>query len=323
MRSLHGLSVILVWSATANATALHLRWAAPENCPREEAFRRMIDAYLGASAVSVLRESISVDGWVQRVGDDQYRLKLRLANDAGERERRLEHSDCWKVADAGALIVAVAIAPDKIRFETPPFVREAPTSDGAETSGHDSPKTESPQRHGVGLALGGYGLLGSGVLPGVAPGFGAELQVEPLSRLRFVVHGDYWFVQEQGLQGTSGASATFSLLSAGALACWQPSGAWQLALCTGSRAGSLKGAGHGLDADRRAQPLWLAHSVDLALGYPLADWTALELRVGAFVALQRPRFDVEGLGDVYRPARWGSIATMSWVVEVLGPATVQ
>jgi len=112
-----GLAVLAAGAVLAAATQtladdhpITLHWRAPTGCPEQAAVRRRVDELIaGASLGRPLVADVAVTG-----GDDRYHVDMRLTDEAGRGERRLDASTCEELAEATALIVALAYAPETV-----------------------------------------------------------------------------------------------------------------------------------------------------------------------------------------------------------------
>jgi hypothetical protein len=109
------LAAVLV---AASAPGLQIDWQAPAGCPQAAELRARIDSLVGAAAV---RADLTVRGRVTASGE-KWTLTLELVREGSAETRTLEDRACRGVAEAAAVVIAVAIDP---RAGTP-VVPEAP-----------------------------------------------------------------------------------------------------------------------------------------------------------------------------------------------------
>jgi hypothetical protein len=87
-----------------------LRWTAPAECPSQDVFRARVDQLLaGASAGRALEADIVVTR-----GAAELVMAMRLTDESGVGERQLSAQSCDEIAEAGALIVALAYDPEAV-----------------------------------------------------------------------------------------------------------------------------------------------------------------------------------------------------------------
>lgn len=100
------VAIAIVWLAATHAHA-QVRWRAEGDCPSEEQVRGEVARLLGGA---IPDEAPAVDARVERAAN-AWRLRLRVG---AESERRLEAASCALLAEATALIVALAIDPVRV-----------------------------------------------------------------------------------------------------------------------------------------------------------------------------------------------------------------
>lgn len=113
-------SVCALWLVAAASTAhaqLALEWRAPAGCPRADAVRADVDRLLGGEV-----PALAASGEIVRTADG-WELRLRVG---AEGERVLVAHECRLLAEATALILALAIDPVRVVE-----VDEGPATSGA------------------------------------------------------------------------------------------------------------------------------------------------------------------------------------------------
>lgn len=100
---------------TEEGTAPALAWTAPERCPDRARVVTAIEGFLGQAFTLPLRQRIALEVTVKQLADASFEAHLVAVTDEGESERRLTHSDCGKLAEAAALVMALAIDPESVR----------------------------------------------------------------------------------------------------------------------------------------------------------------------------------------------------------------
>jgi hypothetical protein len=130
-------SVVALVSGNARAgdaragEALRLAWRAPQGCPSADAVR---GAALRGVTQGGTRATLDADARVERVGD-RWRVTLRTRRDGVAGERRFEAASCTSLADATAVVIALALVPPEAAPEAPPArAAEASTRDAAAPS---------------------------------------------------------------------------------------------------------------------------------------------------------------------------------------------
>ena len=160
----------------------------------------------------------------------------------------------------------------------------------------------------VAWSLGVHGLVDIGTLPAAAPGFGLSAKIR---------RG--WFSASLALQGLPGqtrryaghpsAAGEFWLVAARPDACWawggaghQPSRLFDVSLCAAAEIGVLSGTGVGVSDPATDGSLWLAIGPSAGGGFEIWDGLRLFAAGDLLLPLQRPAFDIAGVGTIHRPA---------------------
>lgn len=267
---------LLASSARAAVPGLTLSWSAPQDCPTREQLENAIARQLGDDTTAP-NPPLVVSGDVALV-EGAWRVLLRNASGG---ERTLTGSTCRAVSSAAVVVIVLMVDP----FATPevaPVVLDEPTP--------------SPSGSSVGVAAlldtsslpkltSGVALLGSLGLPA---GFALELQGHawwPQFTVADAPGATFWL-----FTGSLGARRDFEL-SDGAVGV-------ALAPVLSVEAGALRGKSYGVTNPAENVGFWLAPRAGAAL---LITYGVLRLglRVEAVVPLTRPRFFIEGVGDVH------------------------
>ncbi|NLE89191.1 MAG: hypothetical protein GX607_22635, partial [Myxococcales bacterium] len=253
---------------------------------------------------------------------ERLRVVLRTRRGATHGARVIEADTCQGVAEAAAVVLALAlVSPGAAPAAAP--LPEDPTHpagpDPAEPR-RDPPRPAPPGPRSSSprdptLAVGAQGAVDGGALPRWALG-GSLLVAWVPGRARVEVDVRRWLPQSRNV-GTSAVGARFTLTSWGARACHRlgPLGDLELAPCVGVDGHWLAAHGYGADANQDASARWASLAAGALGRAPLTSWLALRTRVEATVPLARPRFVVERMGAVHQPAALGMSATFG--AEVL------
>lgn len=310
----HGLALgvfgaLMGAGATASASELRFSWTAPNDCPSSAAVASRVARSDKANAKD---EPLDAEGTVERK-DDRFRLTLRTKRGDTRGERTLEASTCEGLADATAVVLAVAIAPPDDSPDTPaPTVvkTEAPkaTIDPAAGRDADRPATAPESRDVLRdheLALGAALTTDTGSLPATAAGATISVAWTP-GRFRLEGIGALYGSQTRTTENGA-AGADLSLLVFGGRACWaaltQPI---EIGPCLGGSAAILSANGFGAKEENfDTGGRWATASAGAQIRFPIASWLALRGGVDALAAVTRPRFVVEGEGAVHRPSALG------------------
>ena len=331
-----------VWFGEAVANAqqagrVSLWWAAPDECADDVQVVHQVEALLGQSLLAAGEQSLTVRATVRGDGARGYAATISFKSLQGTEERALEHPSCEKLVEAVALVVALAIDPDRVQATrrvreseaAAPVVRPVPRREGAEPVVVTTPRAALPRDseprdvpptrnwlRGVRMAL--HGVVGAGPLPKFGGGVEAVLGFRR-EWFRADLVGRYWLPRASVVNVAPSASVDVALSTLGLRACWVPiHAAWSVAACAGGDIGDQSGAGLGVDAPRTQHALY----ADVAGGLQLAYTRARLAPEGGFEvtgATARPRFGVvqDGLRvETFRSAAWGFSAFLGLAFEL-------
>jgi hypothetical protein len=334
---LGGLALCGVWLVTSPAAAqsanrVSLRWSAPDECPDDVRLVHAVEALLGQSLSDAGTQSLSVHASVLGSEATGFSAKLSFASPQGPEQRFLEHPRCDQLLEAVALVVALAIDPERVHATqlaaedkpVPPpepeprevEVQASPTLPRNPEPAAPSSSPSEQRLRGARFAL--HGTLGAGPLPNFGAGIEATLGWHR-GPFRAELVARYWIPRTASLNLAPSSSLRVGLETLGARGCWvTASGSWAVAACGGGDVGDQSVAGQGLENPRTQHAIY----ADLAGGLQLA-YTRWPLRPeGGFEvagALARPRFGVlqDGSGvQVYKPAAWGFSAFLGFAFEL-------
>ena len=315
-----------------------MRWAAPDECPDDAQLVHQVESLLGESLLDAGEQVLTIRASVQGNPDKGYAAKLSFTGAQGTEERYLEHPSCENLVQASALIIALAIDPERVRATqqardaqaavavvseqpalAPPECVAPPAPAGERSTVPPANAARGSPLRGLRVAL--HGAVGAGPLPQLGAGVEATLGWHRQG-FRAELGGRYWLPQQQAVPDFISASLQLRLNTLGARACWQPlAGAWQLAACAAGDLGdmSARGSANGLKDPRTPHALY----ADLAGGVQLAYTRSRLSPEGGFEvsgALARPPFGVseDGRGEeVFRPEAWGFSAFFGFCLRAL------
>ncbi len=308
------------------AGELDLTWREPSGCPDAAAVAREVEAVLGRPLAPVRERPIVALGAIERRSGGAFVLTLEVRRDDAVDRRTFEAARCDALAEAAAVVLAVAIDPSRAvgspaLVTTPPAVSapvepapSAPSSppapavapaplldDPPEPAPVPKARPDSEPRLSGLLRLGP--ALAVGLVPGVTGGATGGLSlVTP--RLRLDLDGA-WFAAREGDPGVPDADLRIRIGAAtgGLRVCARPRlGPVEFPTCLGGQVGALlaRGVGADIDAPIRTASPWAAASIGAGVRAPLLGGRlALLLRADALLVLARPRFGLAGLGAVY------------------------
>jgi hypothetical protein len=308
-------AALLVASPSAAEVPLALAWRVPGGCPPREQVIAEVERLLASRAARSSR--VTASATIAKSGGD-YQLRMTIE---GKRERVLTAPTCAEVADAAALILAIAINPSA--------AMEAPRKKGAPAAPPPQPPKRPPPRESAKRPppprpvraakvvaprpappppkrrfISGFATLGAdegtfvGATPQVRAGgafFGRSLRLE--------LGGHFTW---------GGRIASRSLTTVGA-ELWRAGGALSLcfdraldaadpraprgALCGGFEAGVIHAQGYGV-TDSVIAP-WLAPTVGGVLRWPARSRVGLRVDLGVSVPIIEPVFRIVGVGTVH------------------------
>ncbi len=318
-RLMLGLLCCGVFSAAVTARAqsfplLELSWRAAEGCPAKAEVERQVLALLGGPTESASRVKASVRAW--RGEDTRWHVDIHTETQGVQGERKVDGETCKAVAEASALILAMAVDPEAVAATAMRTEEPVPTRDPSDRPPPlrvvpvlpayspplpaalpvDIPTPETP----VGASIAPLAGLDLGSLPGVAPWFGASLALVQ-GRGRF--EGRMVFVPERSatVPSQDGPGGSFALTAFGLAGCHEVAGnSPRLSLCGGLEGGVMRAEGFGVTDPGDADPLWLSVTPSLLVQWRLASYVSLRSEIAAGIPLRRPSFYLEPYGEVHR-----------------------
>lgn len=258
-----------------------VRWSAPAGCPTPEDVQQGIERRLGRPLAD---DELRLEATVSEVPGG-YRLALRTEAAGAVRERAIDSEDCAALADAAALIAALAVDPVAVAGVVDLEPEASPTAEPRPARAPPRPSRRGPG--GVMRLAGGVGL---GALPGVTGGAALAGGLR-WPRARLEVEGGYWIPRRS--DAIDGERVRVQLGTAGVRGCGQLSrDRLEAPLCGGLQLGGLRGDGPG---DRSTQGLWLAVEAGVGLTWWASTHWGLGGGFSAAVPLVHPDFD--GVAD--------------------------
>jgi hypothetical protein len=308
------LVALLVGSLAQPAAAppvelpVDVSWEAPRGCPDAARILGEIARLLASTEPGPHRKRVRASAQPRRTADGGWRLQLVIRDDSGETARRtLADRSCAVIADATALIVAIAVDPT-IQTTGAPAAAPAAPAPPAPARAEPAPATAiaadlSVERPAAAPALrratrtryaaGVFGTGRTGVLPGVDGGAGLSL-AGIAGRWRLELAAGYVFPGDVTLASNPGAGARlwqwWLALAPCRVADWRR---FEFLLCAGVEGGALHGRGIGdtvAPTDGR-QP-WLALAAGAGAIWLVGDNVGVRLAAAAALAVLRPAFDL-------------------------------
>jgi len=300
--------------ASSEKLAIELGWDAPGGCP---------------TAVQVRREALRLLGGQSRLGakhlraravvsrDDKGQWQLAMVTETGGSigNRKLSGESCKELADAAALILALAYDPEAVAVarQPPPSSPDKPPPAPAPLpiAASAPPRRPGSAAAGEQPTMGGregdllffVGALASadlGAMPSAAFGVGGQVGLSAY-RLRIDLAVTYWLPQQHAVaESDAGGEVSFftGSLSGCPILIAEPV---QLGPCAAFELGRMHAAGYGVDNPSEQTILWVGARVGGRLGVIVADPLALGVQLEAVVPFVRPRWVLERVGPVDQP----------------------
>ncbi len=283
---------------SAEILPLELRYHAPEGCPDGSYVERRVHLIVHVRDGAELPR-VEAEGEVELLPGGRHRLHLVTRVDGVPGERSLDGTSCTALADATALVLAIAFGPG-VEIAEP---AEEPCAEPAPPPEPPPPPTSSPStspprdRRSVGLRV--MGLVECELLPGC--GGGGALGADFVRR-RLALEAEVRFVGEgyRALAAAPTVDARFRATYGSLSACLEgafPAAA--LRACGRARFGYAYGESRGALVDGSSRAPIGALGAGVSARFPGTRRVALEIGAELALSLYRPRFSVENVGVVH------------------------
>jgi hypothetical protein len=309
--------------------SVEFRWDAPtEHCPSEAEVLAQLERLLGGKVSEQGDRRLAAIARVRREADGRWDLRLWTVDGDSTSERSMSGEDCAVLAEAAALLAAIAIDPSVLargdaseaaveqaeQAETVVEAEPVPEQPVVEAPQTKPPPTEPPPKPparrlrtfimGIGASAG----ISHGDLPGVGPiiRLGVAMQ---WPHARFELEGHYGFLRRARFEDGEmvGADLRHGMVVArGCGVLHARRAVLEFPICGGLEAGALVGHGVGFTQIEDGQLPWLAIDVAAGLTWAPLHILAIGLRVEPWVAMVRGRFTAEqGATELWRPQPLG------------------
>jgi hypothetical protein len=284
------------------ASALTLEWIAPEECPSRAEVLGEIQRLLGGPPAP-----LSGEGWTARAvvsHEGGWSVSIDTSSVSGPHWRTLRAQTCRGLADATALILALAINPRAVARSAPaPAAVPSPSPPSSPTTAMAIMRTAPTRRRPIQFSVGVPLSLSAGVLPNIDYGVGGALGVRVDSIVLELSVQD-WLRPVVVTIPASRAGGTFGLVSGTLYACNVfRTGPFETGPCAELDVGRIEATGFGVTSATTGSALWLAAGMGaLALMNLDASGTwAVPIHLDALVPVERRSFVIENVpGVVYR-----------------------
>jgi hypothetical protein len=338
-------------TASAQTLPLTLTWTAPSQCPTTDEVRREVARQAHVVPGRAPAE-LDADARVEAVGA-RWRVELRTSRAGIEGYQTLEDESCELLARATALVLALAlydpgeVAPSAPPAEEPhpestPRRRPSPISEPKPTPqpvpSEAEPETPPPPprpadvlptlpptvaasapatSHPASWALAGDARASRGPLPEMNLGLSVGVDAQRgrwLAKLRLVGGPS----TEQASAAAPDVRGRYQAWGGSLAACVvvRPDARLALAGCGEVAASLLVASATGAASDGSAFAPWYAAGPVASARMRVSRRTRLELGAGLVVSIDRPRFALHHLGDVYEVPRLVPSATLGISVEL-------
>jgi hypothetical protein len=310
--SVGGLLVALLLQPVTRPAApvpVDLAWEAPSGCPDATRILGEIARLLASTEPGPHRKRVRASAQPRRTAEGGWRLQLVVRDDSGGTAKRtLASRSCTAIADATALIVAIAIDPtiqvsaapaDAAPEPAPPVPagsRPAPSMAAELSVEKPAPTPASRTRFAAGV----FGMGRQGVLPGVAAGAGFSL-AGLVGRWRLDLSAGYVLPKDVYAASTPAAGARLWQWWLALAPCRVPQRrSLEFPLCAGIEGGALHGRGIGAAvAPTDGRQPWLALTASAGTVWLVGEDLGIFVSAAAVLAVLRPAFDL-GSEPVHR-----------------------
>jgi len=335
----------LLRAARGQSPSTAISWIAPlPDCPDEAYVRAAVQQLLGGKVGGEVggddpgAAHVDAHALVTHTDDGRWRVRLTTRRDGAAGERVVDSDSCRSLADATALIVALAIDPQRVSAnraspaasapppalstsESPPAPASTPAlvptpspastpapvltpaPDPTPAQAPAVPAPFPPTHFAAFASLSGD----AGTLPRLAYGFGLGAALL-FPRLRFEAYGAYWPSHfASGSTVAAGAGGDVFLVAGGLRACWVPVSGdnferWlEVAACPGLEAGDMHGQGKGVRFPLPEDGLWFAATGLARISLRVGPRLVLFLDAAVAVPFAPTAFSLGG-NTIYRPS---------------------
>jgi hypothetical protein len=332
-RFVRQVCLVVAWSyrllaAESLGGKTEVRWEAIAGCPSESELVRQVEGRLGQALDAPREQSLRLHARVHRNDAGEYEVELLTEGASGTGQRRISNNDCTKLAEATALVIAIAIDPKQVErraqlanadasLRSPSEARPSdapaaslPTASASAISKRPSPlglvkltgrvlssATPSSLAGACQWSLGARALVGTGVLPNIDLGAMVTASYFPLTTLELRAGAGALLPDALLIEG-SGGSISLSAGFLNASVCLVPMRrTWHTHVCAGAEGGPIWAKGSNLDGERNTSAILGSMVTESGFGYRLSESFGVASSVAVGVALLRPKFGVRRNGE--------------------------
>ena len=267
-----------------NEEAITLSWQAPTDCPTPEDVRAEVVRLLGGQVRLPAGRELKASALVAHGQTWSVSIQTELAGRAGR--RAIEAASCQDLADATAMILALAIDPNVVA--TLPVRSKAPSPPPFAES-QAAPYKRSPP---VNFLFGLQATGSQGTLPSVDVGVGGSVGVVA-RHYRVELRAAYGLRRDQAAKAVTPADAygRFNFLAGTLVGCFNL-GQEALAFgpCADVEAGVVSAQGFGVSESFLVHRAWLAVGAGGYVAISLGRHWSVPLHLDVLAPIQRPEF---------------------------------
>jgi hypothetical protein len=297
--------------ASEAAVPVALQWVAPDECPGAEYVEREVERLLGDDSAGD-GPYLQARAEVQQEEPRLWHVELRTTGPQGAGLRLVTAESCRALADATALILALAVEPERAggsrSAKRPAEQAPAPAStENAAAPPKPAPLPPAISPRAVHFAADASGVLDIGTLPRAAPGMAVRLEASPgrLPSLRLEIGAGLF--RNEATTSPAARSGTFSLRTFDAGACIVKSAErLEIGACADVEVAWLSASGLYEAVTSRGEAEWLVPRARATAAYLGSSAWAVRADVGGGLDVSRPEFMSEGTeqGLIHRPSRY-------------------
>lgn len=295
-------------SASGRPALVQLEWSAPEECPNGDHVEREVERLL-ADPDFPPEPYLKAAARVHRERAGLWNVDLRTTGPLGTGQRTLSAESCVALADATALILALAIDPERVEANQSvasqvPTAPPQPILPPRQPETTLAPRSNPPRLYA--WAADASATVDIGTLPATAPGVAAHLALIPsmVPHVRLEIGGAIFL--DTATTRPAPRSGNFSLRTFDAGGCWVVQNRrLEFGGCADVELAWLAAEGLYESVTSSGDAEWFVLRVRGTVGYVWSGW-AIRADLGAALNTSRPEFvsagDQQGL--IHQPARY-------------------
>lgn len=306
-----GLLLCSTLGRAAEPSGLALDWYAPTGCPDRDSVRARVAELVGGRGRSADSVRLDARAVVTLLQAGSFRAELDVVHGGTTRTRILEAPTCGEVAEASAVVLALAISPESdagaAAIPMPQLAAPEPTNEPAvaarSTARVDDRQPTATARAGAATPryVAGFGLavdfaLASAAAPGAT--LAGSLMY---GRFGVGLRGSFFPERSSSLQDQPTQGVNISLLAFAPLVCVAPfTLPVELAACAEFELGRLHASGYGPPEHYDKVSSWLAPGGGLGAAFPRRGRVRARFGLDVLVPLGHTQFVLTNVGIPHR-----------------------